>query len=160
MAEWRRMARVKQQISDEECIEVLRDSKRGVLSLLGDDGYPYGVPINHLWRDADGCLYFHGARVGHRVDAMRRCDKVSFCAYDDGTRAEGGWWLTFRSVVVFGHLEVVDDEQLFLEVVRDLSHKFTSDDAYIEHEISHDGPRTMLLRLTPEHMTGKRVTEK
>ena len=160
MAEWRRMARIKQQLTNEECVRILRETRRGVLSVIGDDGYPYGVPINHFWRDADGCLYFHGGRFGHKIDALRNCDKVSFCAYDEGVRAEGEWWLTVRSVVVFGRAEFVDDEDLLVEVARDLSLKFTSDEAYISHEIEHDGPRTLLIRLVPEHITGKRVTEK
>ena len=160
MVEWRRMSRIKQQLTEAECLEVLRSTKRGVLSVTGDGGYPYGVPINHFWRDADGCLYFHGGRRGHKIDALRTSDKASFCTYDDGARDEGEWWLTIKSVIVFGRVEFVDDEALLVEVSRDLSHKFTSDEGYIEGEIEKDGARTLLLRLVPEHMTGKRVTEK
>lgn len=160
MGEWRRLGRIKQQLGDDECIEVLKACKRGVLSVLGDGGYPYGVPINHFWREADGCLYFHGGMRGHKIDAMRRCDKASFCVFDEGVRNPGEWWLNVRSVVVFGRIEFIEDKDLLVEVARDLSHKFTDDDGYIEHEIEKDGSHTLLFRLVPEHMTGKRVNER
>ena len=157
---FREMARKKQQLSREECIEVLKTQLRGVLSVLGDDGYPFGVPINHYYCEDDGCLYFHGARTGHRIDALRNSDKASFCAYDQGVRLPGDWALTINSVIVFGRLSVVEDRNRTLEISRLLSRKFTDDEAYIEEEVRHSGPGTLLLRLLPEHMTGKRVHEK
>lgn len=59
---FRTMRRFKQQISDAECIEILKNTKRGVLSLIGDDGYPYGIPIDHWYCEDDGKIYFHGAK--------------------------------------------------------------------------------------------------
>ena len=83
---FREMRRFKQQISQEECIEILKTEPRGILSMLGDDGYPYGIPLNHWYCEEDGHIYFHGARAGHKIDAVQRCDKVSYCVYDQGTR--------------------------------------------------------------------------
>ena len=68
------MRRFKQQVSEEACIEVLKNTKRGVLSVIGDDGYPYGMPINHYYSQEDGKLYFHGAKAGHKIDAIKACD--------------------------------------------------------------------------------------
>ncbi|HAM68201.1 MAG TPA: 5-nitroimidazole antibiotic resistance protein, partial [Ruminococcus sp.] len=56
---FRKLARIKQQLDDAECIRILTEEKRGVLSVLGDDGYPYGMPLNHYYDPADGRLYFH-----------------------------------------------------------------------------------------------------
>ncbi|MBE7009832.1 MAG: pyridoxamine 5'-phosphate oxidase family protein, partial [Ruminococcaceae bacterium] len=81
---FREMLRFKQALPREECIDILKREKRGVLSVLGDDGYPYGMPINHFYCEDDGKLYFHGGRKGHKIDALRRCDKASFCVYDEG----------------------------------------------------------------------------
>ena len=67
---FRKMRRFKQQITDAECIEVLKKTKRGVLSLLGEDGYPYGIPIDHWYCEEDGRIYFHGAKEGHKIDAV------------------------------------------------------------------------------------------
>ena len=76
---FRKMRRFKQQITDEQCIKVLKNAKRGVLSLIGEDGYPYGLPINQWYCEEDGKIYFHGAKEGHKIDAIKACDKVSFC---------------------------------------------------------------------------------
>ena len=76
---FRDLVRKKQQIDDAECIEILKYEKRGVLSVLGDDDYPYGMPMNHYYNDADGKIYFHSGMCGHKIDAIRRHDKASFC---------------------------------------------------------------------------------
>ena len=153
------MKRVKQKLSREECIEILRQEKRGVLSVLGEDDYPYGMPINHWYCEADGKLYFHGGMHGHKIDAMRRHDKVSFCVYDSGFRREGEWALNFRSVVVFGRVTFIEDPERVLEIARQICYKFTNDEKYIESEIRRAGFRTLCFALTPEHISGKRVNE-
>ena len=83
MKEFRAMRRKRQQLSDEESIAILEKSTSGTLALLGDDDYPYAVPISYVY--SHGALYFHSALAGHKVDAIRRCDKASFCviAQDD-----------------------------------------------------------------------------
>ena len=156
---FRKMLRIKQQLPEEECIDILKEEKRGVLSVVGDDGYPYGMPINHYYNEADGKLYFHSGKMGHKVDAIRRCDKASFCVYDQGYRREGEWALNIRSVIVFGRIELIEDMDTILDIARRLSYKFTDDESYIEHELEHDGPRTLMFALVPEHMTGKLVNE-
>lgn len=157
---FREMARKKQQITEAECIELLKNEKRGVLSVLGDDGYPYGMPINHFYNEEDGCLYFHSGRKGHRTDAMLRCDKASFCVYDQGYIKPGDWALNIKSVIVFGRLQIVGDHARALDISRRLSYKFTDDEGYIDYEIEHSGPGVLVFRLVPEHMTGKLVNEK
>ncbi len=157
---FREMLRAKQQLPEAECLDILRHELRGVLSVLGDEGYPYGMPMNHYWSDDDGALYFHGGMQGHKIDALRRCDKASFCVLDSGERREGDWFLTFRSVIVFGRLRAVEDPEKTLEISRILSRKFTADESYIDREIQHSGPRTLLLALTPEHVSGKLVRER
>ena len=156
---FRELVRKKQHISKEECITLLTEELRGVLSVQGDDGYPYGLPINHYYHEDDGCLYFHSGMTGHKIDAIRRCGKASFCVYDQGFRREGEWALNIKSVIVFGRIEIIEDKETIYDISRKLSHKFTRDDAYIEKEITHSGPRTLMFRLVPEHMTGKLVNE-
>lgn len=156
---FRKMRRFKQELNRDECIEVLKQEPRGVLSVLGDDGYPYGVPLDHWYNEADGKLYFHGAKTGHKIDAMKRCDKVSYCVMDKGWRKEGDWALNIRSVVVFGRLRPVDDPAKTAEICTNICRKFTDDAAYLEHELLHSGPAVLCLELEPEHMTGKLVNE-
>ncbi|MCI7109471.1 MAG: pyridoxamine 5'-phosphate oxidase family protein, partial [Spirochaetia bacterium] len=90
---FRQMRRLNQQISDAQCLEILKKEKRGVLSLLGDDGYPYGIPLNHFFSEEDNKIYFHCAKEGHKIDAIKNYEKASFCVYDSGYRKDGEWAL-------------------------------------------------------------------
>lgn len=156
---FRKMVRFKQQLPENECVDILNTQLRGVLSVLGDEGYPYGLPINHYYCPEDGRLYFHSSKTGHKIDAMKECDKASFCVYDEGFRREGEWALNIRSVIVFGRVEMVEDQAKAMEMARRLSRKFTEDETYIDREIAQSGPHTLVFALIPEHMTGKLVNE-
>lgn len=157
---FRKMRRFKQQLPAEECIEILTREKRGVLSVLGDNDYPYGVPLNHYYNAENGKLYFHCAMAGHKLDAIRACDKVSYCIIGEGRHEDGvSWSLTYHSVIVFGRMKVLDDHETALHLARLLGEKFTQDASYLDHEVQHAGPRMLMLELTPEHITGKRVNE-
>ena len=123
---FREMRRFKQQISDEECIRILKEQPRGVLSMLGDNGYPYGIPLDHWYSEADNKLYFHCAKVGHKLDAIAACGKVSYCVMDEGYRKDGEWALNISSVVIFGRMRVVDDteDELKRKIAVGLCRKF------------------------------------
>ena len=157
---FRELTRSNKQLPMAACIEVLQQQTRGVLSVLGDDGYPYGMPMNHWYEPSDGCVYFHcGRQSSHRMDAILRCPKASFCVYDQGTPAPDSWALQVRSVILFGQLEVLDDPDTICRVCTSLCRKFTQDEAYIREELEAYGHETLLLRLRPAHMRGKLVTE-
>ncbi len=156
---FREVLRIKQKLSEEECLEVLRHELRGVLSVQGDDGYPYGMPIDFWYCEEDGRIYFHGGSAGHKLDAIRRCDKVSFCVYENCGRRDGEWYLNFRSVIVFGRAEIIEDHERALDISRELSRRFIKDEDYIEDEVRKAGFRTVCFALTPEHISGKRVNE-
>lgn len=157
---FREVARVKQALDRESCIRILKEEKRGVLAVQGDDGYPYAMPLNHWYCEEDGKLYFHSGRNGHRTDSIRRCDKASFCVMNQGTQEAGNWWLDFESVIVFGRIEIIEDHERALDISRRLSYKFTENEGYIQYEIEHSGPGVMVFALTPEHITGKLVHER
>ena len=153
------MRRFKQQLSHEECIEILKTQPSGVLAVLGDDDYPYTLPIDFIYNEETNTICFHGAREGHKIDAIRKHDKVSFCVYDEGYRKEGEWALNIKSVVIFGRIKFVEDYDRTMDICRRLCYKFTDDEAYIEREIINAGPRVQCLELHIEHMTGKLVNE-
>ena len=104
-------------------------------------------------------LYFHGGKRGHKIDAMRRHDKASFCVYDEGFRREDEWALDIKSVIVFGRIEFIEDQETVYQISKELSRKFTDDDEYIQREIERSGPGTLMFALVPEHITGKIVHE-
>ena len=159
---FREMVRQSKQLSRENCIKILRKQRRGVLSVNGDGGYPYATPINHYYNPDDGCLYFHtGRRVSsHRTESLTASDKVCYCVTEPGKPIPGDWALLVRSVVVFGRVEMIRDEEIIVPVCRALSKQFTKDDAFIEHELDRLAKGTLLLKLTPEHICGKQVEEK
>ena len=154
---FRELTRIKQQISNEECIEILKNEPRGVLSVLGDDDYPYALPINFYYDEKENKIYFHGGKTGHKMDAIAKHDKASFCVYDKGYHKDGHWSLNIRSVIVFGRIKVVDNWSV--DKIIDLSKKYTQDMDYIENEITQFAKNTAVLELEIEHMTGKLVNE-
>ena len=157
---FRQIKRVKQALNKEECLEILKKEKRGVLSVLGDDDYPYGMPINHYYDEDTHKLYFHGGRYGHKIDAMRRHGKASFCVYGDGFIENDNWYLCFKSVIVFGRIEFIEDKKTIEDMCRKLSYHFTDNAEYIESEIAKDLNGTLMFSLSIEDIQGKYVTEK
>ena len=156
---FRGMRRFKQQISEAECIDILKSTKRGVLSLIGDEGYPYGIPIDHWYSEEDGKIYFNGAKEGHKIDAIKACDKACYCAYDDGYRKECEWALNIKSVIVFGRIRLVEDEEKAIKICTAITQKFTDDEEYLKKELAGSLSRVQCLEFIPEHMTGKLVNE-
>lgn len=156
---FRELVRKKKQISMEECIQILTSEKRGVLSVMGDDDYPYGMPMNHFYNEENGKVYFYCGKTGHRLDALKKHNKVSFCVYNEGYRKDGEWALNINSVIVFGRMKIVDDLDRVVYISEKLSRKFTEDETYIKEEIEKYSKQTILLELTPEHICGKSVIE-
>lgn len=156
---FRELSRKSKGLTKEECISILKEEKRGVLSVLGDNGYPYGMPMNHYYNEDDGALYFHQGHGGHRLDALNKSDKVSFCVINKGAKNENTWAETFKSVIVFGKIEVIDDLEAIEEVATKLSRKFTNDEEYIRKEIDCFAKKTLLLKLNIEHVSGKKIRE-
>lgn len=156
---FRELNRKNKELPLEDCVQVLKTETRGVLSVLGDNDYPYGMPMNHWYNEEDGKIYFHCGKIGHRLDSLKKHNKVSFCTYDKGYCNQGEWALNVKSIIVFGTIEIIDDADKIIEITTKLSHKFTLDDTYIQEEIKMHLQRTLLLQLTPEHICGKLVTE-
>lgn len=132
---FREMRRFKQQITTEECKKVLKEEKRAAFSVIGDDGYPYTIPINFYYDEADNIIYFHGAKEGHKVDAMNRCNKVCLTVWNQGFKKEGHWEWNPTSVVVFGKVKLVTEKNIFEDRLRKLAAKYYPNIDEIEKEM-------------------------
>ena len=154
---FRELTRRKQKLSEIECREILKQEVRGVLAVNGDGGYPYTLPINFYFDEANDRIYFHSGKVGHKLDAIAGSDKVSFCVYDKGYHKDGHWSLNIRSVIIFGRIHIVDEWSE--ELMVDFCKRFTDDTEYIYSELETFKSNTVVLCLEIEHMTGKLVNE-
>lgn len=156
---FREMRRKKQALSPEESAAVLYRGTSGVLALSGDGGYPYAVPLSYVF---DGeRLYFHCAKSGHKLDAIRREPRASFCVIDQDEVAPEQYTTHFRSVIVFGRLRVMEDEGEKREVIEKLAVKYAPDDTPENRQkaIGRDWEALCMLEMTPEHISGKAAIE-
>ena len=156
---FRKMRREKQALSREECVKLLKTQNRGVLAVQGDDGYPYCFPINHYYDEAEGVLYFHGGKAGHRVDAIKKDPKVSYCVYGDDEKREGDWAYYVKSVIVFGKARLVEGFDKTVAASLAITSKFPVPDGYAESEVKKSGAATLCVAVDIEHMSGKLVHE-
>ena len=157
---FRKMRRFKQEVSQEECVNILQTEKRGVLSVIGDEGYPYAIPMDFYYDAEEKKIYFHAAREGHKMDAIKRCDKVCFTTWNRGFQKEGDWAWNVTSVVVMGRAELVSDTELANEKLRKLALKYYPTVEEVEAEMQRDAHRVQMIAIRMEHMTGKLVNEK
>ena len=156
--EFREMRLKRQQLSDEESYAILQNATSGTLALLGDGGYPYAVPISYVF--SEGKLYFHSALSGHKVDAIRGCDRASFCVVAQDDVKPALYTTFFRSVIAFGRIHIVDDEAEKLAAARLLGNRYNPhQDEALQKELENGLARMLVIRLDIEHLTGKESVE-
>ncbi len=155
---FRKMRRQKQELSKKECMDILINQPRGFLAVLGDNEYPYVIPMSHVY--VNGKIYFHGAKQGHKNDAVKNNPKVSYCVMDDGVKNKNEWWYTFKSVVVFGKIKTLADDSEKIDKLTYLGNKFFSTTEETKREINRLLNKTEVFELTIDHMAGKLVIEK
>ncbi len=154
---FRKMRRSNQKLSDGRIKEVLETGRRGALAVQGDDGYPYTLPINFVYMD--GKIYMHGSQAGHKADAVKANDKVSFCVFDNETPDEEGVYYYIDSVIVFGRIRVSEDDDERLKALRAIGRKYHTSEEYTENEIRKTISVVNVFVIEPEHITGKHVHE-
>lgn len=157
-AEFRNMRRFKQQLTDEECKELLLTEERGILAVNGDDGYPYALPMNFTYDEGSNSLLLHSAKSGYKLDCMRRSDKVCFCFHNKPTSPTGALPRNVRSVIIFGRIRIIDDFDEIMQIMEKFDNKFEDPETVRKH-LEREGHIVLALQLRIEHMTGKRVVE-
>ena len=153
------MRRKKQELTEKQCLDILRRAKTATLALSGDDGYPYSVPMNFVYED--GKIYFHGACAGHKVDALRVCDKVCFTVYGNETIREEDWAPFMQSTVVFGRCHLMENgSEKAMEMLKRFAMKYYPNEQLADEEIAQAGRAVQMFEIEIEHLSGKEVQEK
>ena len=157
---FREMRRNKQLLSQEAAEKILREGDFGVLALSGDDGYNYAVPISYAVEGNK--IYFHSAKTGHKLDAIKRNDKVSFCVVDRHEVIAEEFTTYFSSVIAFGRIRIVEDNDApdKLRGLELLADKYSST-ASPERRAKELGRLSAVVIpvMTIEHLTGKAARE-
>lgn len=152
------MRRKRQQLSKEECETLLRAGTSGVLALIGEDGYPYAVPLSYEYDN--GRIWFHGAKTGHKMDAIRHCCKASFCVISQDQVVPKEYTTYYKSVIAFGKIRILEEEEA-LNALRRLARKYyplgTKEEE--DREVQSSGLSLCMLEISIEHMTGKQAKE-
>ena len=155
---FRKMRRSRQQMRLSDSRAVLERGTFGVLALEGDGGYPYAVPMSYAYRE--GKIYFHAAREGHKLDAIARCPKASFCVVDQDKIVPEEFTTYYRSAIAFGRIRVAEDPEEILTGLRALGEKYSPGlDQKLQEEIDQNLAAVRVLVLTVEHLTGKQAKE-
>ena len=156
-ATFRPMRRFKQQLTAQECETILKDAYRGFLSVNGEGGYPYTIPINFLYKD--NRIYFHSALQGHKIDAIKQSAKACFTVINNPVKQENDWWYHVSSVVCFGQVSIVEDQEERMEILKSFGKKYFPEGYDMEKDLKMNAHRAAVLCFSIEHMTGKRVKE-
>lgn len=154
----RPMRRARQQLGDEETRAVFERGSYGVLAMVGDGGYPYGVPINYVW--LDGHIYVHMATAGHKLDALCADGRVSFTVVDSDRVVPEEYTTYFRSAIAFGRARLVDDPAEKLASLQALGRKYyPGHEPELAKEVAGGIARLHMVRVDIERMTGKEAIE-
>lgn len=155
---FRAMRRSRQELEKSECINILNAGKTATVAVLGDDDYPYAVPLNYIYFNDK--IYFHCAKTGHKLDAIKKCDKVSVSIVAQDDIIEEKYTTYFKSVICFGRAKIMTDEAKMREAVTELAKKYCPSQLDgIEAEVNKEFSQMAMVEIEVEHMSGKQCIE-
>lgn len=157
---FRPLRKKKHKVPLDDAKKLLHEARRGVLAVNGDDGYPYAFPINYYYDEPAGKLYFHGGHVGHKVDALRKSDKICFTVYGNETVRDEAWAPYLQSVVVFGRCRLLPDGDDSVALLKRFALKYYPSEALVDEAIAASRVPAQMYEITIEHLTGKQAQER
>ena len=157
---FRPIRRKEKEIDIKETKKLLHDARRGVLAVNGDNNYPYAIPVNYCYDEKNQKIYFHGSRSGHKVDAIKNCDKVCFTVFGNETVKKESWAPFLQSVVIFGRCHMIEDQSIAMELLKRFAMKFYPDESMVDEEIALSGKGVQMYEIQIEHLSGKEVQER
>ena len=157
---FRPVRKKKNEICTAAAKQLLHTERRGVFAVNGDDGYPYAVPVNFFYDEEENRICFHGARAGHKIDAVRACDKVCFTVYGGETVRDEAWAPYMQSAVVFGRCRLPECSAETLALLKRFAMKYYPEESMVDAEIAAAGKAAQMYVIDIEHISGKEVQEK
>ena len=154
---FRKIRKIKNEIDKDAVDSLLHSCRRGVLSMNGEDGYPYAIPVNYYYDEANQKIYFHGAKAGYKIDCLKSCDKVCFTVFGNESIKDLDWAPYVQSVVVFGRCHLVDTNN---EVLKTFMMKYYPNVDLVDKVIEEDSKFVQMYEISIEHKSGKQVQEK
>ena len=157
---FRPIRKKKNDIGVEAAEQLLLHCRRGVLAMNGVEGYPYAVPVNFYFDQESYKIYFHGAKAGHKIEALRACDKVCFTVYGNETIKEEAWAPFMQSAVVFGRCRLLENGPEAMARLKQFAMKYYPEEQLADEEIAHAGKAAQMFEIEIEHLSGKEVQER
>lgn len=154
-----KMRRNKQELTKDGCSTILEQNTSGVLALAGNDGYPYAVPLSYVY--SQNKLFFHSAKEGHKISAIKQCENASFCVIDKDDVLPMQYTTLYRSVIAFGKVRILEDEEEIRKAMQLLALKYYPQDSEANRNqvIQASKSTYIVLEFTIEHMSGKQARE-
>lgn len=157
---FRDIRKKKNKMSAELTNKLLKETRIGILAVNGDEGYPYALPINFLYDEARQKIFFHGAKRGHKYDALKRSEKVCFSVYGQEMVKEEAWAPFVQSAVIFGRCHLLENTEQALEVLKQFALKYYPNEKMVMDEIDASRNAVQLFEIDIEQLSGKEVQEK
>ena len=157
---FRQIRRKSKEISMDETRKILKEARRGILAVNGDEGYPYAIPVNYYYDEEEQKIFFHGARVGHKIDALKKNDKICFTVLGSETVKDEPWAPYVKSTVVFGRCHFIEDASLAEKRLKQFALKYYPNEELVNEEINTSGKAVCMYVIEIEHMSGKEIQER
>lgn len=153
------MRRFKQELPYDECLHILQKNHSGTLALCDKESYPYALPLSYVYDE--NCIYFHSAKEGHKIDILQKNPKVSFCIIDQDVIQPLEYTTYFKSVIVFGNIEILEDNESKIEPLKKLGSKYAPNNTEeaLEKEIQTGINDLVILKMNIVKITGKQAVE-
>lgn len=153
------MRRFKQELPYDECLHILQKNHSGTLALCDKESYPYALPLSYVYDE--NCIYFHNAKEGHKIDILQKNPKVSFCIIDQDEIQPLEYTTYFKSVIVFGNIEILEDNESKIEPLKKLGSKYAPNNTKeaLDKEIQDGINNLVILKLNIDKISGKQAIE-
>ena len=145
--------RVDREIPAQSAKAILEAGEYGVMSTVGADGQPHGVPLSYVYRNDS--IYFHCALSGQKLEDLEGNAKTSFCVVGKTRVLPEKFATEYESAVAFGVASEVEGQERYDALIW-LLEKYSSD--YLEEGkryIEQKDKATKVYKIAVTHVSGK-----